>query len=126
MDEINEKKTAENAEVEITVIEKKAFTFLLPEANGIEVDISYWFDGDGVLHSEAWLHSEDYIGMKFLGDIFEVSASDSMADEEITQYLINVFGSSETFQESVTALLNDQLEYFDLNTEDDDEPDEEK
>lgn len=126
MDEINEKKTAENAEVEITVIEKKAFTFILPEANEIEVDITYWFDDDGVLHSEAWLHSKDYIGMKFLGDIFEVSASDSMADEEITQYLINVFGSSETFQESVTALLNGQLEYFDFNTEDDDnEPDEE-
>ncbi|MCM1059777.1 MAG: hypothetical protein NC452_05740 [Eubacterium sp.] len=107
-----ENKTAESAEIEIIVIDKKTFSFILPNANEIETDISYWFDDNGVLHGEAWLHPKEYIAMKFLGDVFEVSADDAMTDEEITQYLINVFGSSETFQESVKAVLSDQIEYF--------------
>ncbi len=98
---------------EISVLSVKSFVFALPGMGELLIDVSvnYFTDKDGNIVSEAWLHPENQKAMMFLADVCSFADS-GQTDDEIEDRLLDYYSASETFQESVSALLSGNSDYF--------------
>lgn len=104
----------------INLIPVNTFVFALPDITGqiIEVNVNYMRDNDNHINSEAWLHSSKHKAMMFLADICSF-ADNGQSEDEIEDRLLSYYNNSEAFVDGVSALLAEQLDYF--NVEEDSE-----
>lgn len=77
----------------------------------VDVSVNYFTDTEGNVVSEAWLHPENQKAMMFLADVCSF-ANNGQTDDQIEDRLLDYYSSSETFQESASALLNGNYDYF--------------
>ena len=99
--------------LEIEVLSMNSIVFQLPETGDIVVDVlvNYFNDTENNVVSEAWLHPESQKAMMFLADVCSF-ANNGQTDDQIEDRLLDYYSASETFQESASALLSGDYDYF--------------
>ncbi len=98
----------------IIVISMSSFVFALPvleDKDTIEVTVNYTRDSENRINSEAWLHPVKRKAMMFIADVCSF-ADNGQTEDEIENWLIDYYGSSDIFANSVNALLSEQYDYF--------------
>ena len=105
-------------ETEINIYPISSFIFALPDIDNptIEVSVNYMRDNENHVNSEAWLHCSNHKATMFLADIYSF-ADNGQTEDEIEDRLLSYYNNSETFHESVKAVLNEQYDYFDIKEE---------
>lgn len=108
----------ETENLTINLIPVNTFVFALPDIpeQVVEVSVNYVRDSENHINSEAWLHSSKHKAMMFLADICSF-ADNGQSEDDIEDRLLSYYNNSETFIDSVSALLAEQLEYFNINEE---------
>lgn len=108
------------AEITIKIYPISAFIFELEgAANGVSVEVSvnyYITNNRNEIASEAWLHTSQNKAVMFLADVCSFAYM-NQSEDEIENYLLDYYNNSETFGNSIKALLNKQYEYFTLDDE---------
>lgn len=88
-----------------------------PDGEDIEVTISFFRDTKHNVVAEAWLHPNKCKLKQLWADIYKFEDYDELSDEEILNKVIPIFNESETFNDSVQAVLDNNWEYFELDEE---------
>lgn len=108
------------AGITIKIYPISAFFFELEEAANdvsVEVLVNYYITNNkDNIASEAWLHTSQNKTVMFLADVCSF-AYINQSEDEIENYLLDYYNNSETFENSINALLNKQYDYFTLEDE---------
>lgn len=102
--------------VQLTIYSLSAFVFALPEMPEIEVTVEYTKTHDETISAEAWLYAPERRTMRFLADIAEFE-DNGFSESEIENKLVETFNKSEVFADSVAALISENYDYFNVDTE---------
>lgn len=103
---------------DLELIPISTYLFELPGMpEDIEVTISFFRDTKHNVIAEAWLHPKKCKLKQFWADIYKFEDYDNLSDEEIINKVMPVFNNSETFNDSIQAVLENNWDYFELNEE---------
>ncbi len=103
----------QNESVEISIFPSRSFCMRLPDTPaGTEIVVTVIYrETYDTITIEAWLSRNYRAAMKFLGDVF-VLDPEGMSEDEIEDKILTLISESETFSLSVTALINEDYDYF--------------
>lgn len=103
--------------VQLTIYSVNSFVFALPEQPEIEVTVEYTKTHSENISAEAWIFTPNRRTMKYLADVAEFE-DNGYSEDELESKLVTTFNKSEVFAESVTALISDDYDYFNINASD--------
>lgn len=109
---------AQDYDIELRPITTYAFAIpALPNDEYVECIISYFYSSRHTIITEAWLHPQKNKLKQYFADLYEFEDYDNLSKEEIINKALIYFNNSETFNDSLSAIIHDDWDYFNIPTD---------